>query len=123
MITPAAEHISVRGGHTRLPRIHKKARENLQFEIFRDICEHAPPGMVCADEAPDFIVRQGNRYVGVELTQYFKPAVPGRRPMQEQHALQAMIVERAQSIYEAARGDRLRVNALFHAHTNLDKRG
>jgi hypothetical protein len=105
-----------------LLRISKKTRENLQFEIFRDICEHAPAGMACADEAPDFVVRQGNSYVGVELTQYFKPAVPGRRPIQEQHALQAMIVERARNIYEAARGERLRVNALFHAHTDLGKR-
>jgi hypothetical protein len=105
-----------------LSRNSKKAREHLQFEIFREVCGNAPAGTACAQECPDFLVRQQGGYLGIELTQYFKPAVAGRRPIQEQHSLQAMIVERAQRSYEAKTGIPLRVYVLFRARTDLNKR-
>lgn len=103
-------------------RISKKLREYHQFEIFRKICGSGPSGMACVQELPDFVVRQGGGYIGIELTQYFKPTVHGRRPLQEQHSLQAMLVDRAKHLFEETTGDRLRVDVLFRPRISIDKR-
>lgn len=100
----------------------KKRREHLYFELFRDICETAPSGFACAQERPDFLVNTGGTFVGVELTQYFKPTPDGRRPLQEQHALQSAVVDRARAIYEQQTGRRLRCRVLFRSGVSLKKR-
>ena len=91
----------------------KKRQELMYFETFRATYPDAPQGIVCAQERPDFVVKNESGRIGVEVTRCFRPASTGGRPLQEQFALQQRIAELAQEYFERVCPEKLNVQVVF----------
>jgi len=71
----------------------KREKEKVVFERFRQVCADLPAGAIEHDDEPDFRVREADRCLGVEITEYFHPLLPGVPPLQQQEALEERVIE------------------------------
>jgi hypothetical protein len=101
--------------------LEKKRRELLYFDLFRDVYGEIPQGVACVQERPDFVINSASGRIGVEVTRYFRPTPPDRRPQQEQFSLQHQMAQRAQHEYEQISAQKLSVKIVFHPGVNINK--
>ncbi len=73
----------------------KKARERAAVECLRNIEPHFPAGEFEESERPDFLVRTGEGYLGIEVTEYFRSKLADGTNLQEQDSLRSQIATRA----------------------------
>ena len=101
--------------------LEKKRRELIYFDLFRDVFGEMPPGVACVQERPDFVIKSASGKIGVEVTRYFRPTPPDRRPLQEQFSLQHQVARRAQHEYEKVSVQRMSVKIVFHPGVHINK--
>jgi hypothetical protein len=101
--------------------IRKKRRELSYFDLFREACGEVPQGVACVQEKPDFVIGTSSGRIGVEVTRYFRPTPPDRRPMQEQFSLHHQVAQLAQRQFERASGEKLSVQIVFRTGVNVTK--
>jgi hypothetical protein len=101
--------------------LEKKRRELSYFDMFCEVYDEIPQGMACVQERPDFVLNSPSGRIGVEVTRYFRPTPPDRRPLQEQFSLQHQIVQRARHEFEKLSGQELSVQIVFRTGVSLNK--
>lgn len=99
-----------------------KARERFHLEALRKALVKFPSGDVHEFESPDFLVVSKGHRLGIELTTFHVPPVPGEHQHHEQHNLQQRIVEKAKRQHQEAGGPALYVEVIFHEHPPLTKK-
>lgn len=91
-----------------------KAVERRYLEALRIALPAAFSGQVIESETPDFlIVGAGQERVGVELTRFYLPPQPGRRPHQELVRLRQRVVAQAEKVHSERGGPGLYVDVYF----------
>lgn len=99
-----------------------KNRERRALEDLLRIDETAPRGPLIESEEPDFLIESDGRYLGVEVTEYFRPDRIHESPVQEQEALAQRIVARASELCRDAGLPYLWAPVTFNRSTRLTKR-
>jgi hypothetical protein len=91
-----------------------KDNELLHLIQFKQAFNNFPEGEIREYECPDFIVTNGNRKVGIEVTQIFKSARPNEPPMQAVESACKIIAESASKICAARQIPPLTVSLHFN---------
>jgi hypothetical protein len=99
-----------------------KDRERWYLEQFRTCFPSFPIGNVIPGESPDFLVCSEEATTGIEVTQFYAPALNGVRPIQEMQSLKDRIVELAHRLYLEAGGPALYVTVYFRSPLDVTKR-
>lgn len=102
-----------------MTRNSKKERELAHLRRFQRVVAESPQGDPLIGERPDFVLPSPDGLVGIELTEYFRPHVPGLRPLQEQDSLKNAFVNHAKRSYENKFDSRLRVQVLFRPRHDI----
>ena len=76
----------------------KKDIELRRLECFKRLISNFPRGRIEPTEAPDFLVHDESRVVGIELTDLYRQASPPQA-QQASEAMRRRVVARAQEIY------------------------
>lgn len=91
-----------------------KALERRYLDALRIALPASFSGQVIESETPDFlIVGAGQERVGVELTRFYLPPQPGRRPHQELVRLRERVVGHAEKVHSGRGGPALYVDVYF----------
>ncbi len=99
-----------------------KNRERYYLEALRAALPDLPTGEPLEAEPPDFILRDSNGVLGIEITAFHLPTPAGQRPYQERQSLKDRIVQLAERIHHNAGGPALYVMVHFNDHVQLDKK-
>jgi hypothetical protein len=100
--------------------VSQKQHERFLLERFFE--DAALPAEVVEErEAPDFIVRFEDRFIGVEVTELFISHDTNRNLMQAQESISTRIVSRAQQIYHASGALPAHVSVCFDPGCDLKK--
>jgi hypothetical protein len=100
-----------------------KESEFFYLEKFKENYSDFPEGMVCLDEKPDFVIRIGSKFLGVEITHYYREtSSETKSPLQQKLATRRKIVDLAKSIYDAKNLPPLYVHVHFGLHFYCSER-
>lgn len=73
-------------------------------------------------ERPDFLLGYHPNRIGIELTVYHHPTIPGKRVHQEVQSLKNRVVELAEHLHTDAGGSALYLSVIFGPHGCLSKK-
>lgn len=104
-----------------LRNMNKKDRERYQLEMFKAKFSGFPTGTIVPSEEPDFLIEDGERIIGVELTEFYRGTPTNQMPRQASESLKNQIVERARAMFEGNGGPFLIVYVYFGFHLELRK--
>jgi hypothetical protein len=81
------------------------ASVNKEFELFylekfKENLQNFPQGDICTDECPDFLVKNPNGIIGIELTHFYRQMPVGHLPLQQRESVRRKIINEAKSIYD-----------------------
>jgi hypothetical protein len=94
-----------------------KAAEQFYLEEFKKNYSAFPCGDIDPHERPDFLIRTGDRVIGVEVTEYFRDmAGTVQTPLQQREAVRRKIMNQAKSIADQRGG----LSGLVFVHFDLD---
>lgn len=99
-----------------------KYKEAWYVKSLRSRWQAFPSGDIIPSERPDFLVSDGNRSVGIEITEFFLPQEPGEPLYQEAESIREHIVSRALSHYRTLGGPPLLIDIEFSNDVRLTKR-
>lgn len=99
----------------------KKARERRALDDLRELLPDFPSGDIEETESPDFIVRDGECSIGIEVCEYFRPERSAGAYPVEQEALRQRIVDRASQICAERRMRGLLVPVSFRRDVRIFK--
>jgi hypothetical protein len=91
----------------------KKDHELYHLLQFQEVFNNFPSGEIIRSESPDFIVDNGGKKIGVEVTKVFKSARSGQRPLQAIEATCRKIATSACKICEERKIPPLTVSLHF----------
>lgn len=80
-----------------------------------------PEGSIVPSERPDFIVRQGNRNIGIELCRLYKDSRDDSLSIQAQKSWKANLLKRACELFEKESNEKYRVFISFEERTAIQK--
>jgi hypothetical protein len=96
----------------------RKLRERYLLSLFLEIAD-LPNLEVEDSESPDFVLVYGEKRVGLELTELFRPAVGTGVPPKAEENLTDRIVKAARRIYDAESDGFVHVNVYFSESVNI----
>ena len=99
-----------------------KERERYYLSRLRTCVSDIPAGDPVEPEPPDFVFIKDGHRLGIELTTFYLPPEPSKRPHQEQQALKERIVSEAETLHAQAGGPPLYVQIIFNRQKELQKR-
>jgi len=100
-----------------------KESEFFYLEEFKENFADFPEGMICVDEKPDFVIKTGSKFLGVEITHYYREkSSETKSPLQQKLATRRKIVDLAKSIYDAKKLPPLYVHVHFGLHFYCSER-
>ena len=99
-----------------------KKRERYYLSRLRACVPDLPVGDPIEPEPPDFVLIEDGHRLGIELTTFYLPPEPGKRPHQEQQSLKERIVAEAAALHAQAGGPALYVQIIFNDRQKLQKR-
>ncbi len=91
----------------------KKDIERYYLDRFKALCPDFPAGIVTSSEEPDFLIADGARTVGIEITELHRAPPSNGAPQQASEAMRHRVVTRAQTIYEAVGGPPIHCSLFF----------
>jgi len=91
----------------------KKERERYWLDCAKAIRPELFCGEVEESEVPDFLLRGAGACLGVELTQYSRPVLPGEAIAEEQSGLKDKVLRLAKAHFTAKSQSLLRVGVVF----------
>lgn len=91
----------------------KKDNELLYLTQFKQVFNSFPTGEIREHESPDFLVDDGKRKVGIEVTKIFKTSAPSQPPLQAIEATCRRITDSAAQICEERKIPPLTVSLHF----------
>jgi hypothetical protein len=101
-------------------KLTKKDIERWHLCRFEEAYSEFPSGVVHPGERPDFRV-QGDRTVGIEITQLFREVPEGGQSLREIEQLRVMITDRAGDRFLTSGGPPVDVSVNFSEHAKLTK--
>lgn len=99
-----------------------KKRERYYLSRLHACVPDLPAGDPKEPEPPDFVLIEDGHRLGIELTTFYLPPEPGKRPHQERQSLKERIVAEAAALHSQAGGPALYVQVIFHERQKLQKR-
>lgn len=99
-----------------------KKRERYYLSRLRACVPDLPAGDPIEPEPPDFVLIKDGHRLGIELTTFYLPPEPGKRPHQERQSLKERIVAEAAALHSQAGGPALYVRS-FSMSARSFKRG
>ncbi len=99
-----------------------KPRERFYLQTLRDVVADIPSGEALEPEPPDFVLLDGERRLGIEMTVFHPAPDTGKRPHQEQQSLKNRVVEIAERLHHQDGGPALYVGVHFNPNNPLTKK-
>lgn len=100
----------------------KKGVEQWQFDRFRESLADFPKGDIVVCEEPDFLVVDGSRTIGVELTRVYREVGVAEQPLQEAESLHRRVCERAQSLFRSSSDAAIQVYVTFNSGQRISSK-
>lgn len=79
--------------------IGKKEEERLYLDRFKDSIDDFPNGEIEEFEEPDFLIRENNKIVGIEVTKMFWERNPDELPQQAKESVHDLIAIKASKLH------------------------
>jgi hypothetical protein len=98
-----------------------KERERFYLAALRACGVSLPNGDPLEPDPPDFLLDPTGKRLGIEMTVFYYPPVPGKPPQQEVQSLRDRIMALAERSYSGSGGPALYVNAVFNDQFRLRK--
>ena len=105
-----------------MPDRNKEELEQFFFDSFRPKVSDFPAGIVIHKDAPDFRILTPQSTLGIEITQIFREASPGKHPDEQYEAEEQRIVDRAQELATKCQLQPLHVSVYFSSQMRPQKR-
>jgi hypothetical protein len=104
-------------------KIQNRELEKLYLEHFKKDFPQFPPGVISQHEPPaaDFIITQGNKKFGLELTRLYKDEKNDSSSIQAQATLKDRLVQKAWYEYNKKSNRKYKVVISFVERSNIDK--
>ncbi|MEZ5284331.1 MAG: hypothetical protein R2712_05885 [Vicinamibacterales bacterium] len=99
-----------------------KRLERWYLEQLKSELPDFPTGEVEPGESPDFVVREPEGSVGIEITVFHRAPAHGERPHQELQSLKDGVVDLARRMHHESGGPALYVTVFFHEPIAFNKR-
>lgn len=99
-----------------------KRLERWYLEQLKSKLPGFPTGEVEPGESPDFLVRDAEGSVGIEITVFHRAPADGERPHQELQSLKDGVVDIARRMHQESGGPALYVTVFFHEPIAFNKR-
>jgi hypothetical protein len=94
-----------------MKRISNQDKERHYFEMFRKDYL-LPPGTVTYSDSPDIVV-EGERRIGIEITNFYREEGSLSESEQAQRKLREKVVSEAQRVYQAGNGKKVAITFVF----------
>ncbi|MDB5159665.1 MAG: hypothetical protein JWR50_4372 [Mucilaginibacter sp.] len=78
-----------------------KAAEQFYLEKFKKSHRHFPQGEVSEHESPDFLVDDGKKKVGIEVTGFYRESGSESSPLQKRKKIRQKVIDRAQILFNS----------------------
>lgn len=99
-----------------------KPRERFYLQALRDGGADVPVGQALEPEPPDFVLLDGERRLGIEMTVFHPAPSTGQHPHQEQQSLKERVVNIAEQLHHQDGGQALYVGVYFNPNNPLTKK-
>jgi len=100
-----------------------KESERLYFDKFKELSPNFPPGKICSEERPDFLVKAENATIGIEITKYYREiSSEGHPALQQRESARRKIIAQAKYNYDLTNLAPMHVHVFFDFNFHCSQR-